>query len=333
VSALHITNGDCAADKLREFLADPVTITADVLYEGPAPAADGDAWYRARASFLSSSGDAVGHLRRELEEWDRMIATSGQHDEVTLWFEHDLFDQLQLIRTLDVLARVKPDTAEGATTRAFLICIDRFPGVERFIGLGQLSATELATLVEKRQPVTAEQLALASEAWAAFRAPDPTRLVALMRRLKAEGATAALPFLGDALHRLLEEYPSVVNGLSRTDNAMLHEIERAPMIGIELFAASQAREERPFMGDLTAFDRLRDLARSHMPLVTIAPADGAVDLRRHTVSITETGRDVLMARRDAVVINGIDLWRGGVHLSGSERSLWRWDARRETLVS
>jgi hypothetical protein len=104
------------------------------------------------------------------------------------------------------------------------------------------------------------------------------------------------------------------------------------MTAIELFAASQAREERPFMGDLTAFDRLRVLARSRMPLVAISPADDAVDLRRHTVSITDIGLDVLMARRDAVAINGIDLWRGGVHLSGSH-SPWRWDAHRETLVS
>ena len=330
MSALHITNGDCAADKLREFLTDPVTITADVLHEGPAPADDGEAWYRARAGFLETSLQIAADFRRALEDWDRSLADSGQHDELTLWFEHDLFDQLLLIRTLDRLGRVE---AAVGRTRIFLICIDRFPGVDRFIGLGQLSAAQLETLVNSRQAVTVEQFALASEAWAAFRAPDPTRLVALMRRLKGEGAAAALPFLGDALHRFLEEYPSTVNGLSRTENAMLREIERTPMTAIELFAASQAREERPFMGDLAAFDRLRVLARSRMPLVTISPADDAVDLRRHTVSITETGLDVLMARRDAVAINGIDLWRGGVHLSGSQRSPWRWDAHRQTLVS
>jgi Domain of unknown function (DUF1835) len=331
VSALHITNGDCAADKLREFLTDPVTITADALHEGPAPADDGEAWYRARAEFLAPSLQMAADFRRALEDWDRTLAASGQHDELTLWFEHDLFDQLLLIRTLDRLGRV--DAAAVGHTRIFLICIDRFPGVDRFIGLGQLSAVQLETLVDKRRPVTAEQFALASEAWAAFRAPDPTRLVALMHRLKAEGAAGALPFLGDALHRLLEEYPSTVNGLSRTENAMLREIERRPMTAIELFAASQAREQRPFMGDLTAFDRLRVLARSRMPLVAISPADDAVDLRRHRVSITDTGLDVLMARRDAVAINGIDLWRGGVHLSGSQRSPWRWDAHRQTLVS
>jgi hypothetical protein len=330
VSALHITNGDCAADKLREFLSDPVIITADVLHEGPVPSDDGEEWYRARAEFLAPSREAAAACRWKLEVSDRTIAAADQHDEVTLWFEHDLFDQLLLIRTLDRLRRVQP--VVNGRTHIFLICIDRFPGVERFIGLGQLTAAQLETLVDQRKPVTAEQYTLATEAWAAFRAADPTPLVALMHRLKAERDGAALPFLGDALHRLLEEYPSIVNGLSRTDNAMLGELERAPMTAIELFAASQAREERPFMGDLTAFDRLRDLARSRTPLVTISPADDAIDLRRHTVSITDAGLDVLMARRDAVAMNGIDLWRGGVHLSGSH-SAWRWDAHRQTLVS
>jgi hypothetical protein len=34
-----------------------------------------------------------------------------------------------------------------------------------------------------------------------------------------------------------------------------------------------------------------------------------------------------------VALNGIDRWLGGVHLIGRDRSPWRWDAWRETLVS
>ena len=48
----------------------------------------------------------------------------------------------------------------------------------------------------------------------------------------------------------------------------------------------------------------------------------------------QSGSDALLAcRADHVRLNGIDLWRGGVHLSGSDCSPWRWDARDETLVS
>ena len=57
---------------------------------------------------------------------------------------------------------------------ASLICIDRFPGVERFVGLGQLTVEQLATFVGTERPIMPEQYALASEAWAAFRSPDPS---------------------------------------------------------------------------------------------------------------------------------------------------------------
>jgi hypothetical protein len=42
---------------------------------------------------------------------------------------------------------------------------------------------------------------------------------------------------------------------------------------------------------------------------------------------------VLTRQRDHIALNGIDLWRGSVHLAGTDRSPWRGDALGETLVS
>jgi hypothetical protein len=348
MSTLHITNGDCAAATLRQFLTDPVTVTTDVLHDGPAPDVDLDTWHELRARFLAGSYQAAFEATRDsLAQWDRDVVQPDRYDEIMLWFEHDLFDQLLLIRTVDLLVRLKPEATGGvphssaasgfSRSRVSLICIDRFPGVERFIGLGQLDAKQLASLVETRQPVTGEQYATATEAWAAFRASDPGDLVAFARR-----PSTSLPFLGAALKRLLEEYPSTVNGLSRTANAALHELDAGPRSGHDLFVATQAREARPFMGDWGFFDILRQLADGPVPLVTIVPPEAGSDttarpphdLRPHTIAITATGRDVLAGRSDAVAINGLDVWRGGVHLVASRggRSPWRWDAGRETLV-
>ena len=57
------------------------------------------------------------------------------------------------------------------------------------------------------------------------------------------------------------------------------------------------------------------------------------DPHRDTVAITTAGREVLAGRADHVRLNGVDVWRGGVYLSGSDRSPWRWDRGDETLVS
>jgi hypothetical protein len=332
VSALHVTNGDCAADIIRRVVDDPVIITADVLHEGPAPAVDGEAWHQVRGAFLANGHGRAAEISRQHAAADRAIVEAGN---VVLWFEHDLFDQLLLIRTLDLLAGLKPrptyEPRPTSNAHVSLICIDRFPGVDRFIGLGQLSPEQLATLLGTERPVTAEQYALASDAWAAFRSPDPSQL----SKLAADrGRSRPLPFLGDALRRFLAEFPSVENGLSRTEALALGVLADGPQTGGALFAATQAHEPRPFMGDLPFFDVIDRLAAARVALVTIVahgPTGG--DLRAHTVAITDAGRRVLNGERDHVALNGIDLWRGGVHLAGADRSPWRWDAKRETLVS
>jgi hypothetical protein len=342
VSTLHVTNGDCAADIIRRIVDDPVIITADVLHEGPAPAVDGEAWHEVRGTFLGNGHGSAAEISRQLASTDRAIADAGN---IVLWFEHDLFDQLALIRTLDLLSRprsagLKPgptyDASAGLKPRpsydanVSLICIDRFPGIDRFIGLGQLSSDQLATLLGTERPVTDEQYALASEAWTAFRSPDPA---ALLKVVADPDRSRALPFLRDALLRFLAEFPSVVNGLSRTEELAIGVLADGPRTGGALFAATQALEPRPFIGDSTFFDVINRLASGRVPLVTVENGATNGDLRPRTVAITAEGRRVLKGERDHVALNGIDLWRGGVHLAGADRSPWRWDAKRETLVS
>src|SRR5437588_10322268 len=111
VSTLHITNGSSAGDTLQTFVDGQVVLTHDVLHEGPAPRVGGDAWHATRARFLADTYDPhVDEIRADLARVDRTIADAVEHDDIVLWFEHDLFDQLQVIRNLDLLVRLKMDT-------------------------------------------------------------------------------------------------------------------------------------------------------------------------------------------------------------------------------
>src|SRR4029078_1405128 len=133
----------------------------------------------------------------------------------------------------------------------------------RFVGLGQLTADQLATLDGTGRPVTDRHYEIAREVWTAFRAPDPTEHFRLMGRLQAD---PTYEFLPDALRRFFEEYPSSTNGLSRTSTAMLQALRDGPLTGVQLFARTQAVEARPFMGDLTFFGVARRLASARVPL-------------------------------------------------------------------
>src|SRR5207248_5549552 len=83
-------------------------------------------------------------LLSSLDRRDQQLLETLRDDaHIVLWFEHDLYDQLQL---LDVLALAH--TAEAAPE---LIVIGSFPGKPSFAGLGELTANELETLWPSRR--------------------------------------------------------------------------------------------------------------------------------------------------------------------------------------
>ena len=288
---LHITNGDIAAASLRQTgVPGDVIAWRDVLHEGPVPTGlTLEAMSDVRARFLAGEkGGTFAGLRREFGARDAALR-SARH--VVLWFEHDLYDQLQLLQILAAFEEQRGAVAE-------LINIDAFPGVTPFYGLGQLTAPQLASLWPRRRRVTPAQMALGARAWKAFCSPDA---IALRKLLDAD--LAALPFLRSALERLLEEYPANPDGLSRTEREILRAVAAGNRSFNDIFRASQEQEAAPFMGDTTVQDRIADLTRARTPLLTSEP-----------ITLTPAGHRVLAGETDARTLNGLDRWIGGVHL-------------------
>ncbi len=170
-----------------------------------------------RARFLAACGfGEEAFITKEFTERDAMLARYCDYGEIVFWFEHDLYDQLQLLQLLDWLA-CRPRWAPVS-----LIVIGSYPGIDRFVGLGQLSPQQLVGLVDSRIPAMPDHFRAAMDAWLAFRQPDPR---ALFRLLEVDVPT--LPYLREAVLRLLEELPAVGNGLSRTERAALDALSGA----------------------------------------------------------------------------------------------------------
>ena len=322
---LHITNGSVAAEILRESgVPGRVSITADVLHEGPTPAGlPPERWRKVRARYLAESGyGGYDECLTTLTEWDHALEEHRAEDELILWFEHDLFDQLLLIRTIDRLA-----SRDLGLTRLSLICIGEHPEVTPFHGLGDLNPVQMAALLPARRTVTQEQIVLARHAWRAFCASEPIGIEVAIRR-----DTSALPFLADALHRHLEEFPSLQGGLSRIERQALTILASVGgSLSFEgLFHSAQELEERRFLGDSSFLRRLQELSDDPRRLVRLERDPGA-GLRGLRVILTSTGQDVLEGRDDWVRIHGIERWLGGVHLHGRDAQ-WRWDPVRDRLV-
>lgn len=310
---LHVVNGDCVAESLRTSgIGGDIAVWADVLHEGPCPAGlDDAAWRKMRAEFLTTCGwfDFERNLDT-LRRWDEDFDAYTGHDELVLWFEHDLYDQLILIRHLH---RIAQRGRQGV--KLSLVCIGEYPGMPNFHGLGELTPDQLASLLDTRQPVSDAMLDLGRRAWAAFTAPDPRGIEAMLTT-----DTTALRFLAAALRRHLEQFPAIRNGLGRTEQQILDALVDGPRTGVELFRHDTAAEEAVFLGDATFWAYLRRLAAGTHPLVVIerttqSAGDGGFDagLARAVIQLTDAGRRVQRSEANAVALNGLDRWYGGAH--------------------
>ncbi len=323
---LHITDGESVAGTLRQStVPGDVKIYGDLLYEGPAPAGlNTETWLETRAGFLAENGIDFDAARQYLTRFEATLDAVSQYDETVLWLDHRLSDQLILIKLLHRFSH-----QHLYPKKLSLICLDRYPGIDYFIGLGQLKADQLASLLHTRLPVTQEQLRLGQLAWNAFTSPDPTTVESVLR-----SDTSALPFLAAALKRHLEQFPSTDNGLSRTEEQTLLVLRKKPSTVRQLFRAVQNTESPLFMGDRSFFRLLADLAKAPHPLIRTVD-DSPFDPHLYPttpVTISDTGLRIVENQEDHIQLNGINRWLGGVHLKGRE-SAWQWNPLNEQLVA
>ncbi|MEU6716468.1 hypothetical protein ABZ897_33810 [Nonomuraea sp. NPDC046802] len=320
-AALHISNGDCT-DLAGTGLARRIVYWRDVLHEGPVPAVGREDLRQVRAAFLARGhADDRGEIMRTFLRRDAALE-ANRDGEYVLWFEADLYDQLQIVEILAFLAGL-----EVPAGRVTLICIGEHPGIARFGGLGQLRPEQLRELPATKAcaRLTPAALDLATRAWAAFRAPTPQGLSAIAATRSGE-----LRFLGEAFERLSREYPSTRDGLSLTERRILAAAEREATAG-EVFVRASAREARPFLGDTSCFAAMDRLAGAPHPLLDLRPADAPAG-RDTLLRLTAAGARVLAGEEDHVRLNGVDRWIGGVRLTGRDVR-WRWDEGREALTT
>jgi hypothetical protein len=317
--ALHVTNGDSTVPGLLGTgLARSILPWRDVLHEGPVPAVGDDELRGIRTSFLVEHGAGDIGTRAAFAARDETLAERRRGDYV-LWFEADLYDQLQIVQ---ILARLRE--LDVPPDRITLICIGEYPGIAHFGGLGELTSEQLGRLPElAATPLTSGALDHATRAWQALRAPDPARLAAI-----ASTSSRELRFVAEAYDRLSREYPSVRDGLSLSERRILAAVDQRTTAG-SAFVRAAARETRPFLGDTWCFERIAAMRDAPTPLLDSDGPAGAVT-RLTPLGLTEAGRRVLDGRDDHVTLNGVDRWIGGVHLEG-RTVRWRWDDGTESI--
>lgn len=262
-STIHITSGDCAGGILaKSGVEGEVFVWHDILYDGPRkPGWPDNNTLQARAEFLE---DATGgglkrqHILETLKFQYRKLETLENYDGLVLWFDACLFDQSMLSHILACMDLLGNNEAE-------LICVDSFPGIEPYHGLGQLNPEQMASVLGRRQAVTDEQFHFAERVDRAFALQDENEFFELS---KCSGAP--IPWIPAAVTRWMLEKPDEVTGLGRIESLSLKALRSGCRTPAEIFKHVSGGDTPPqFWGDTTLWAKLNALADRNPPLVRI----------------------------------------------------------------
>lgn len=315
---VHIRCGSDIRDGLKAagFTGDFVEF-ADPYCHGPVPA--GEDLPEVRAQFISKAyGLPIAEVRARQRREGAALTEAINRDRIVLWFEHDSYDQLILARTLALLDQHR--NARNGAGRVELICIDRFPVITRFNGLGQLSPAALRMLWQQRRPVTPQMLKLGSSVWAALRQKSPEALYAI-----AQSGTPALPQMAPALLRHLQELPGLDDGLGLTERLTLKMLAEEAMTGGQLFRKLQLEiEPLPYLGDLMYWSFLSDLKNAGDPAIETEVTAQPQIWPDRKISLTPLGEKLAAGHADFQSHGARARWVGGVEVS-SRAARWRWD--------
>lgn len=301
MNTLHITSGDCAGASLaKSGIPGKVFVWHDILYDGlRQPGWPGNDTLKARTRFLeraTAGGLDRGLILRTLKNQYRTLAAAGDFGRIVLWFDACLFDQSMLAHILACMRHRKIRNAE-------LLCVDAFPGIAPFNGLGQLQPAQLAALYDRRRPVTAAQFRFAEIADNAFAGQDPALLAGLSRK-----TDAPLPWIPAAAARCLQEQPDPETGLGRLARIALEAIRGGCETPHDIFACAAKADTPPqFWGDNMLWEKInaladRKLARITGPAPRLPQWESELDLARFRIEPMRS-KDISPAScRDALAI-------------------------------
>jgi hypothetical protein len=331
VSMLHIVNGDSVGDKLRKGnIRGDILVWREVYPVGPVFVETGDPDQRsARAEYLERTmGIPADDYVTQYHSQEQILQNFHKYDEIVLWFEHDLFDQLMLCYLLHWFSK----RAIGHT-QLNLLCIGNYPGVEMFRGLGQLTTKQLDTLSGTWRKIGQKELETGSRIWEAYASSDIERHIGILHE-----DTSALPFAHAAWELHVSRLPSIQNGLGIVEHTVLEQIQNGVNTPRELFKEIGNRLSLLGMGDLEFWYRLRSMSERPNALLKLRGSEPVPDYRKTAtpafdnseIALTEAGMEVIAGIKDWVKMKGMAEWYGGLRLHSG--LTWRWDPQRKQLV-
>ena len=185
----HILNGDALFSRFPKQISGDSIIFRECLIEGPIEEEDIDSFLYLRGAYLSERYPEanlfyIDDVRPQLVKIENIEKTS----EINLWFEDDLFCQMNMWY---ILSRLKRNRHQGA------IYIVR-PQTDLRFGFGACDEPELVKCLHSKQLLSQDSISILSGVWSSHREKNKEELIKTKNVL-----TDVFPFVSEAIHALL----------------------------------------------------------------------------------------------------------------------------------
>ena len=271
-SLLHITNGDSFTERLQSLpLKGDIITWREMLCEGKTLSNVGsESFWKTRFDFLHKNYKVSKSwfVEKTLKEY-RSLCNHKQQDQIVLWFEYDLFCQINL---LAVLSWLKTNRRHAEIS---LICSGKEDETDKYYGLNELSDEQLLELYKKRSILSQNDIEYADYVWQLYCSDNPIRIENLVGF-----DTENFKYLSSALKVHLKRFPTIKNGLNEVENRILKVAhEEKPASRKDFLGKILSNQGMYGFGD-TQYDRM---------LTTMKPLFSSFN----PVKLTRKGKEVL----------------------------------------
>ncbi|MEP4094320.1 DUF1835 domain-containing protein [Reichenbachiella sp.] len=186
----HILNGDALKSQFPTTISGTQIVARECLADGEVVGSTPDELYKTRERFISQNYEGYkdgDYFNKTVREFER-IRTIPTGSEVCLWFEDDLFCQVNLWFVLHLLKNVN--------CRSFLVR----PKTHTRFGFGGLNQEELVQCYRNKQKLS--NLDRLNELWLYYQNGDSEALLAVAKMLNE-----SYPFLTPAVQAYVDSIP------------------------------------------------------------------------------------------------------------------------------
>jgi hypothetical protein len=192
----HILNGDSLAAGFPDAnINGEIIVVREALIDGSLSGENLYDFWESRTKYLEVT--ETEYYNSVVKEFEKII-NAPDNSEFNLWFEYDLFCQVNMWFVLSIINNISITKKVYAVYTTHLDKTDK----QFWNGFGRANSNELNTCFAKRTPLTVVDVRLGQYLWNAYKACDPETLTRL-----AKNPTPAFPYLQEVVQAQVDRFP------------------------------------------------------------------------------------------------------------------------------